>query len=49
MTIAQLKQKLAHPVALVAQGFMAGAILFYATAPGEATAQTTPAPIEAAR
>ena len=31
----KMKQKLQNPFALVVQGFVAGAILFYATAPNE--------------
>ena len=31
-----LKKKLQNPMVLVAQGFVAGAILFYATTPPEA-------------
>ncbi len=31
-----LKKKLQNPIVLVAQGFVAGAILFYATQPPEA-------------
>ncbi len=31
-----LKQKLQNPLVLVAQGFVAGAILFYSTLPPEA-------------
>ncbi len=38
-----LKKKLQNPVVLVAQGFVAGAILFYATTPPEAApAQAQP-------
>ena len=40
MTINRLKEKLENPFALVAQGFVAGLILFWATAPQESTAQT---------
>jgi hypothetical protein len=35
----KLKRKLQHPVALVAQGFVAGVILFWATASAESSAQ----------
>jgi len=31
----KMKQKLQNPFALVVQGFVAGAIIFYATAPNE--------------
>jgi hypothetical protein len=34
-----LKQKLQHPIALVAQGFVAGVILFLATGSVEGNAQ----------
>jgi len=50
MTKAKLKAKLKHPVALGAQGFIFGAILFWATAPNEDSAQAAqaaPAPIHA--
>lgn len=41
----KLKQKLKNPFALVAQGFVAGVILFWGTAPQEASA-ASPAPVE---
>jgi hypothetical protein len=34
-----IKQKLQNPLALVAQGFVAGAILFWATVPSDAEPQ----------
>ena len=34
-----LKKKLQNPMVLITQGFIAGAILFYATAPREVTPQ----------
>ena len=34
------KQRLKHPVALAAQGFVFGVVLFWATAPSESGAQT---------
>ena len=37
------KQWLKHPVALTGQGFVFGVILFWATAPGEASAQVSAA------
>jgi len=51
MTFANLKTKLQHPVALAAQGFVFGAILFWATAPGDSVeaAQAAPTAIHATR
>lgn len=40
MTIKTLKEKLENPFALVAQGFVVGLILFWATAPEKTVAQT---------
>jgi hypothetical protein len=37
----KLKQKLQNPFALIAQGFVAGAIIFFATAPGDEQAPQT--------
>ena len=37
-----LKNKLQHPFALIAQGFVAGAIIFYPAAPSETDVQRTP-------
>ena len=34
-----IKQKLQNPLALVAQGFVAGAILFWATVPSDSEAR----------
>jgi hypothetical protein len=42
-----IKKKLQNPFALVAQGFVAGAILFWTTAPAEADANQVQ-PVEAA-
>lgn len=42
MTKAKLKARLQHPVAIAAQGFVFGAILFWATAPSESNAQVAP-------
>ena len=42
-----IKKKLQNPFALVAQGFVAGAILFWTTAPAEADANQVQ-PIKAA-
>jgi hypothetical protein len=39
MTVQKLKQKLENPFALIAQGFVAGTILFWATMPEESSAQ----------
>jgi len=41
-----IKRKLQNPFALIAQGFVAGAILFWTTAPAEADA---PYPAQAAQ
>ena len=38
-TAMTIKQKLQNPLALVAQGFVAGAILFWATVPSDAEQQ----------
>jgi hypothetical protein len=35
----QWKQRLKHPVALAAQGFLFGVVLFWSTAPSESSAQ----------
>ena len=43
----QLKQKLQNPFALIAQGFVAGVILFWVTAPSESRAASA-APTAAA-
>ena len=41
--VMSMKNKLQHPFALIAQGFIAGAILFYPAVPAEAgTQQTAP-------
>jgi len=37
----KMKQKLQNPFALVVQGFVAGAIIFYATAPNEPRSAST--------
>lgn len=42
-----IKKKLANPFALVAEGFVAGAILFYATAPQASEAKSDSASIAA--
>lgn len=44
MTIKRLKEKLENPFALVAQGFVAGMVLFWVTAPEESMAQTPASP-----
>jgi hypothetical protein len=36
----KLKQKLQHPFALIAEGFIAGAILLYATTPADVRQQS---------
>ena len=43
-----IKKKLQNPFVLVAQGFIAGAILFWSTNPPEAEASNPPAPVQAA-
>jgi hypothetical protein len=43
-----IKKKLQNPFALVAQGFVAGAILFWSTVPGEAEATNQPQAAQAA-
>lgn len=43
-----LKQRLQNPFALVAQGFVAGAILFWATAPSDGDSPPPSAPAESA-
>ncbi len=42
-----IKQKLQNPIALVAQGFVAGAILFWATVPSDGE-QRQDSPVESA-
>ena len=49
MTKTQLKRKLQHPVALITQGFVAGVLLFWATAPSDGNAQTPVAAIAESR
>jgi hypothetical protein len=41
MMTSKWKQKLQHPVALTAQGFVFGVVLFWAMAPSESGAQAT--------
>jgi hypothetical protein len=41
------KQKLQNPFALVAQGFVVGLALFWATMPNESIAQDDPQPVAA--
>lgn len=43
-----IKKKLQNPFALVVQGFVAGAILIWATAPGDADASQDAWPLEQA-
>lgn len=43
-----IKQKLQNPFALVAQGFVAGAVMLWATAPSESDAPQSPPPVESA-
>ena len=43
-----IKKKLQNPFALVAQGFVVGAILFWTTAPAEADASNQVPTVEAA-
>lgn len=52
MTMSKLKAKLQHPLALIAQGFVAGVIIFTVTAPSDSSAQPadpTPTEIHATR
>ncbi len=42
----KLKQKLQNPFVLMAQGFVAGAIIFFATNPVEADPQRAGAPVQ---
>lgn len=44
-----IKQKLQNPFALIAQGFIAGAILFWATGTGGSDAPTANPPVESAQ
>lgn len=44
----KIKKKLLNPFVLVAQGFIAGAVLFFATAPAETDAANQSPPIQAA-
>jgi hypothetical protein len=44
MTVSKLRKKLENPFALVAQGFVAGVILFWATMPEESNA-AQPSPV----
>lgn len=43
-----IKRKLQNPYALVAQGFVAGAIIFYATMPAELESQAPRANVQSA-
>ncbi len=43
-----IKKKLLNPFVLVGQGFVAGAILFYSTAPEPPVAQQQPAGVQSA-
>ncbi len=42
-----IKKKLQNPFALIAQGFIGGAAIFYATLPANVEAQAQAAPVEA--
>ena len=44
----KIKKKLLNPFALVGQGFLAGAVLFFATAPQESAAPNQAPPIQSA-
>jgi len=44
----KFKKKLLNPFALVGQGFIAGAALFFATAPSDADAPNQAPPIQSA-
>lgn len=41
-----LKKKLQNPFVLIAQGFVAGSIIFYATMPAETQSQAAAAPAQ---
>lgn len=43
----KIKQKLQNPFALIAQGFVAGAILLYATTPADVDRTAQDVPIQA--
>jgi len=45
----KLKQKLQHPFVLVVEGFIAGAIILYATTPADVRQGGEPAPTETAQ
>jgi hypothetical protein len=47
-TMTKFKKKLLNPFALVGQGFIAGAALFFATAPSDADAPNQAPPIQSA-
>src|SRR3546814_13331197 len=47
-TARTIKQKLQNPFALVAQGFVAGALMLWVTAPSESDAPQSPPPVESA-
>src|SRR3546814_8762886 len=47
-TAMTIKQKLQNPFALVAQGFVAGALMLWVTAPSESDAPQSPPPVESA-
>jgi hypothetical protein len=48
MTDMNIKKKLLNPFVLIGQGFVAGAILFYSTAPEPPAPQPTSAAIQSA-
>ena len=48
VTVMNIKKKLLNPFVLGAQGFIAGAILFWATAPGDVDPSPRSAPTESA-
>ncbi len=48
VTTMDIKKKLLNPFVLIGQGFVAGAILFYSTAPEPPVAQPQPAGIQSA-
>lgn len=47
--MSKLRERLKNPFALVGQGFVLGAVLFFATHPGTSEASAGPAPVEAVR
>ena len=44
-----IKKKLHNPFVLIAQGFIAGSVIFYATMPDDIEARRPSAPVQSAR